>query len=160
MRVYIREQGKAESACCEHRDLHTSPKLLTRATLRPILLLLFLSKGQPANPIHNASTMPHSTRHTAIARPHIQTRIPREEISWSQQQRHRLCRHDRKVFWRREVRDAEGMPEYDVGIDEVGGRIGLNPCGYTLRGLARRLGDVSACGMDLGIVVWGKFSSG
>lgn len=41
---------------------------------------------------------------------HIQARIPHEEVSRPQQQRHWFRRHDGKVLWRWEVGDAKGVP--------------------------------------------------
>ena len=50
--------------------------------------------------------------------------------------------------------DAEGVPEHDVGVNDVGGGVGCDPSGDALRGLAASLRDVAAGGVDLGVVVW------
>jgi hypothetical protein len=51
------------------------------------------------------------------------------------------------------MRKAEGMPEDDVRVYDVGGRVGGDPGGETLGGFAGGLGDVAACWVDLCVVV-------
>lgn len=58
----------------------------------------------------------HLARRTAIARRDIQGRIAREEIPRSKEQRHGFCRHDGEVLRGGEMRDAERVPEDDVGV--------------------------------------------
>lgn len=70
-----------------------------------------------------------------------------------QQQADGLGRHDRKVLWGREVRDAEGVPQDDVGIVDAGVAVG-DPLRETQGGIARRLRDVSAGRVDLVVVVF------
>lgn len=64
-------------------------------------------------------------------------------MSRAQQQRHGLRRHDGEVFGGREVRDAKGVPEDDVGVVDRGGAVG-DPRGESGAGLPRRLRDVAA----------------
>jgi hypothetical protein len=68
---------------------------------------------------------------------------------------HRLRRHYGEVFGRREMRQPEGVPQHDVCVVEVCGRVGCDPGWEALGGLAGGLGDVTAGGMELGVVVWG-----
>lgn len=49
--------------------------------------------------------------------------------------------------------DAEGVPEDDIGIYDVGVRIGGDPCGDTLGGFAAGLWDMATGGVDLGVVI-------
>ena len=58
----------------------------------------------------------HLTRRRAITRRDIERGVHEEEIPRPQQQGHRLGRHDREVLGGGEMRDAEGMPEDDVGV--------------------------------------------
>ena len=51
------------------------------------------------------------------------------------------------------MRDAEGVPEDDVGIVD-GGVAVRDPLGNTTRGLARGLRNVAAGGENLVVVVW------
>jgi hypothetical protein len=95
----------------------------------------------------------HLARRTAIARRDIQCRIAREEIPGSEEQRHGFCRHDGEVFGGGEVRDAEGVPEDDVGIVD-GGVAVRDPFRDAAGRLPRCLGDVAAGGEDLVVVVW------
>jgi len=60
--------------------------------------------------------LPHLTRCNAHTRRDIEGRIPLKEITRSQQQRHRLGRHQREIFWGWKVRYAESVPENDVGV--------------------------------------------
>ena len=66
----------------------------------------------PIPPIHSI----HLTRRPRKTRQNIQCRIPRKEIPRPEQQRHRLGGHDGVILWGWEVRDAEGVPEDDVGV--------------------------------------------
>lgn len=50
--------------------------------------------------------------------------------------------------------DAEGVPEDDVGVGDVGGGVGGDPFGEAAGGVAGGLGDVAAGGVDLCVVVW------
>ena len=52
------------------------------------------------------------------------------------------------------MRDAECVPEDDIGVYEVLCRVGFDPGGDTLGGFARGLWDVAACGVDLAVVVF------
>ena len=90
----------------------------------------------------------HLTRGTTITRRDIQRRILIKEIPRAQQQRHRLRRHDGEIFRSWEMRDAEGVPEDDVGVVDRGLAIG-DPFGNTPRGFARGLGHVPAGGVEL-----------
>jgi hypothetical protein len=58
----------------------------------------------------------HLARRTAVARRDIQGRVAREEIPRSEEQGHGFCRHDGEVFRGGEMRDAERVPEDDVGV--------------------------------------------
>lgn len=51
------------------------------------------------------------------------------------------------------MRDAEGVPEHDVGVIDVRVRVGVDPLRETHGWFARGLGHVAACGVDLGVVV-------
>ena len=51
-----------------------------------------------------------------IARRHVESWISEEKVSRSQQQRHRLCWHDRVILWRRKVRDTERVPKHNVRV--------------------------------------------
>lgn len=139
--------------------LHPSAKLPSRTTRRlprrPPLRSssLLLPKRQLTNPIHQRASLSNTTRHTAIAGRDIQAWIPREEVPRSEQQTHRLGRHDGKVLRSWEVSEAECVPQHDIGVFEVGGWVRRDPGGYALRGLARGLRDVAAGGVDLGVVV-------
>ena len=84
----------------------------------------------------------------------VEGRVAEEEVARSEVQRHWLGRHDGVVFRGREVGDAEGMPEDDVGVlDGVAARV-FDPLRETLGGFAARLGHMPACGVDLVVGVW------
>lgn len=51
------------------------------------------------------------------------------------------------------MRDAEGVPEHDVGIFDALVTMVGHPFRQALRGLARGLGDMATCGMDLVVLV-------
>ncbi len=54
------------------------------------------------------------------------------------------------------MRDAEGVPEHDVGVFDVFVRVRGDPFGETEGGLAGGLGDVSAGGVELVVLVCGE----
>lgn len=87
------------------------------------------------------------------ARWHIERRILQEKIPRSEQQCHWLGRHDWKVFWRREMRNAKCVPQHDICILNIFMTMFRNPFGKTLRRFARRLRDMAAGGMDLIVLV-------
>lgn len=62
-------------------------------------------------------------------RRNVQSRISGEEISRSQQQCHRLGRHDWIVFRTGEVGETKSVPQHNIGVGDVGGRVGVNPFG-------------------------------
>jgi hypothetical protein len=64
-----------------------------------------------------------ATRYATVAGRYIQTWVPREEVARPEEQCHGLCRHDREIFWTREVRDSECVPENHVCVDQIGVRI-------------------------------------
>lgn len=88
-------------------------------------------------------------RGTCIAGGNIQRGVSQEEVAWSQQQRHGLRRHDGEIFRGWEMSQAKGVPQNNVFIGNVLGRVGVNPQGQALRWLARGLGHVAASRMDL-----------
>lgn len=96
-------------------------------------------------------------RRAAVARRHVQRRVLGEEVPRPQEQRHGLCGHDGEVFWGWEVRDAEGVPEHDVGVVDGGVFVG-DPLGDAAGGLAGGLWDVPAGRVDLLVVVCGFVS--
>lgn len=49
--------------------------------------------------------------------------------------------------------DAEGVPEDDVGVGDVGVRVGGDPFGKARGRVARGLGDVASGGVELSVVV-------
>lgn len=49
---------------------------------------------------------------------------------------HRLRRHDREILRRREVREAESVPQHHVLVVEVRGRVRCYPSGKPLGGFA------------------------
>jgi hypothetical protein len=51
------------------------------------------------------------------------------------------------------MRNAKGVPENDILVDDVLGRIGSDPGGEALFDLAGGLRNVPASRMDLGVVV-------
>ena len=55
------------------------------------------------------------------------------------------------------MRDAEGMPEHDIGVFDWGAAVGY-PFWDTTGWFTRGLGDVPACGKNLFVVVWGEVS--
>lgn len=58
----------------------------------------------------------HLRRRRRVTRWDVERRVLQKEIPRPQQQRHGLRRHDRVIFWRREVRDPKGVPQHDVGV--------------------------------------------
>ena len=88
-------------------------------------------------------------RRPCIAGGHIERRVSQEEVAWSQQQRHGLCRHDGEILGSREVSQAKGVPEDNVFILNVLGGVGVDPQRQALGGLARGLGHVAAGRMNL-----------
>jgi hypothetical protein len=52
------------------------------------------------------------------------------------------------------MRDAEGVPEYDIGVVEVFVWVGFDPGRDALGGFAGGLGDVAACWVELCVVVY------
>jgi hypothetical protein len=69
------------------------------------------------------------TRRPRKARRDIQGRIPEEEMARPQQQRHGLGGHDGEVLRGREMGEAEGVPEDDVGVGDVLRRVRGDPRG-------------------------------
>jgi len=85
-----------------------------------------------------------------VAWRNIQGRVAVKEVPWSEQQRHRFCRHNGEVLRGREVGDSEGMPEDNIGVfDGAVGTSLLDPSWQALRGLPRGLWNVTASGIDL-----------
>jgi len=142
--------------------LYTRTKLLIRATSRrrSALRLLLLTKRHSTQLIHKRTSLLNTTRNAAIARRNIHTRITYEEVARSQQQRHGLSRHNRKVFRRWEMRDAECVPQHDIGVVEVLVGVGFDPGGYALGWLARCLRNVTACWVELCVIVYDKSVKG
>lgn len=127
------------------------PTLLTPTTVPSLL-----PERHPAQPIDEAHPLPRPARDAAVARRHVQARVPGEEVPGPQQQRHRLGRHDGEVLRRGEVHDAEGVPQDDVRVVDGLGRVGLDPGGQALRGVAGGLRDVAAGRVDLVVGVCGS----
>lgn len=71
-----------------------------------------------------------------------------------QQQAHRLGGHDGEVLGAGEVGEAERVPEDDVGVLQVRGRVGRDPGWDALGGVAGGLRHVAACWVELGVVVY------
>lgn len=109
---------------------------------------LILPPHQSLPPLQDLTRRPCKTRHN------IQRRIFGKEVSRSQQQRHGLGGHDGKVLRGGEMDDAKGVPEDNVGLGDVGGRVGGDPFGKAAGGGAGGLGHVAASGVELGVVVW------
>lgn len=91
-----------------------------------------LTKRQLRDLIYQSTALLDTAWDTAVARRHIQARIPREEVSGPQQQRHWLRRHHGEVFRGREVRDAECVPEDNISVNDVGVGVCSDPKGKTL----------------------------
>ena len=112
------------------------------------ILSLFQFLDQHARPITLLTTtilFPRGNlrRGSRIARRDIEGRVAIEEVPRTQEQRHRLSRHDGVVFRRREMRETECVPQDNIGVvDGTAWTRGLNPGWKTLRGLAGGLGDV------------------
>lgn len=136
--------------------LHTCPKLLIRATGRSssAFRLLLLSKRQARKFIYQCAALLDAARNAAIARGNIHTRVACEEIARSQQQRHRLSRHDGEVFRRWEMCNSECVPQDDISIVKVLVGVSLYPGGDALRRFARGLRDVTACWVELRVIVY------
>lgn len=66
-------------------------------------------------------------RRPGIAGWDIKSWVPDEEVPRSKKQRHRLCRHDGVIFWRREVRDAKCVPKHNVLVVDLLAWIGVDP---------------------------------
>ncbi len=62
--------------------------------------------------------------------------------------------HDGEVFWRREVRNAKGMPEDHVGVVDALVAVLLDPFGKPSGGVAGGLWHVPARRVDLIVVIW------
>ena len=58
------------------------------------------------------------------------------------------------------MRDAKGVPEHDICVVDAFVAMLGNPFGKALRGLTGCLGYMSAGGMDLVVLVWGRASVG
>ena len=58
------------------------------------------------------------------------------------------------------MRDSERVPQYDIGIVEVLVGVGFDPGGYALGWLARCLGDVTTCWVELCVIVYDKLAKG
>ena len=134
VRSLVHVQFISTSPSVLHNHSNTSARLFPRATHGRFLLRF--SKRQLTHPIHQRTPLLNTTRHTAIARRHIETRVPREEVPGSQKQCHWLCRHDGEVLGRGKVRDTKRVPEDNVGVDEVRRGICFDPRGYALRWLS------------------------
>lgn len=106
------------------RSLFTTPLLRPRTHQNTNLIL----------PIRHLPLSRHLTRRTTIRGRDIQGRVLGEEVPRPQEQGHGFGGHDGEVLWRGEVRDAEGVPEHDVGVVDAGAAVG-DP----LRDAARRL---------------------
>lgn len=52
------------------------------------------------------------------------------------------------------MRDSECVPQYDIGVVEVLVGVGFDPGGYALGWLARCLRNVTACWVELCVVVY------
>lgn len=127
-----------------HHYTQTTNMLLIRYTIHDVPWIPFGSNINPSTPVkqstatsHNhtrhilptTSPLPseHLTRRPRKARRHIQCRIPGEEVSRPQQHRHRLSRHDREILWAGEMDNAKGVPEHDIGVGDVLGRLIRDP---------------------------------
>lgn len=145
---------------------HSSTKLFTTTASRlpqPLILRgrrLFVPKRQLADTINQRAALLHATGHTAVTRRYIQAGVAGEKVARPQQQAHRLSRHDGKVLRAGEVSEAKGMPEDDIGVFQVRGRVGCDPGWDALGGVAGGLRHVAACWVELGIVVFGAWLEG
>lgn len=128
----------------------------SRLTLAPSLRgrRLLIPKRQLTDPIHQRAALLHATGHAAITRRYIQARVAGEEVARPQQQAHRLGGHDGEVLGAGEVGEAERVPEDDVGVLQVRGRVGRDPGWDALGGVAGGLRHVAACWVELGVVVY------
>lgn len=109
-------------------ERHATKAINNLALTTPTTAGLIPTKRQSRDLINHSLTLPHATRDTAVARRDIQRRIPREEVPWPEQQSHRLSWHDGEVLRRREVRDTKRVPEDDVCVVDICGRVGCDPC--------------------------------
>ena len=67
------------------------------------------------------------SRRAGMARRDIQSRVPLEEVSRTQEQSHGLGGHNGEVFWRGEVGDAKGVPQDDIFVVDLLVGICVNP---------------------------------
>ena len=58
------------------------------------------------------------------------------------------------------MRDSECVPQHDVGVVEVLVGVGFDPGGYALGWLARCLRNVTACWVELCVVVYRRSVKG
>jgi hypothetical protein len=73
---------------------------------------------------------------------------------------HWLRWHDREILGRGEMRQSKSVPQHDVFVVEIRGRVGGYPGWEALRGFAGGLRDMAAGGVELGVVVWNVSISG
>jgi len=103
--------------------------------------------------IQRAALSGDLARRAAVAGRDVERGVLSEEVARPQEEGHGFGGHDGEVFWRGEMRDAEGVPDYDVGV--VDGRVAVgDPFGDAARWLAGGLGHVSAGGTGLVVGVW------
>lgn len=94
--------------------------------------------------VHGAVALgEHLARRARVAGRHIHDRVVREEVARPQQQRDGLDRHDGEVLGRRDVRDAERVPQHHVCVLDRLCAV-ADPLRQAHRGLARSLRDVAA----------------
>lgn len=89
-----------------------------------------------------------------VARRDVHDGVVGEEVAWTQQERHRLGRHDGEVLRRRDVRHAEGVPEDNVRVVDRLAAL-ADPLRQAARRLPGGLRDVTAGGPELVIRVCG-----
>jgi hypothetical protein len=113
--IYIKSSISIKEDIClkyQRRNRTQNPALLftTRLTTCNHKLRHFIRSIQRLLLIRNLA------RGTTIARRNIKRWISHEEIPRSKEQCHWFCRHDGEVFGGREMGDAKGVPEDDIGV--------------------------------------------
>lgn len=72
-------------------------------------------------------TKGHLTGSRGETRRDVESRVAEEKVPRPQQQGHGLGRHDRVILRGGEMGQAEGVPEHEVGVGDVGARVGRDP---------------------------------
>lgn len=92
-------------------------------------------------------------RRGAVARGDIQRGVPEEEIPRPQEHRHGLYGHDGEILGSGKMREAESVPEHDVGVFDALVAVLGDPLWKPSGRFSGCLRHVATCRVDLIVVI-------